>query len=49
MVIKEKQGNEHGAASTYHQLGRVAECPISRNHPGKERSVPLLSPVSGCP
>ena len=24
LAIKEKQGNEHGAASTYHQLGRIA-------------------------
>jgi hypothetical protein len=25
LAIKEKQGNEHGAASTYHQLGRIAQ------------------------
>ena len=25
LEIKEKQGNQHGAASTYHQLGRVAQ------------------------
>ena len=25
LAIKEKQGNEHGAASTYHQLGVIAE------------------------
>ena len=24
-IIEEKQGNEHGAAITYHQLGRIAE------------------------
>ena len=25
VAIKEKQGDEHGAAITYHQLGRIAE------------------------
>jgi hypothetical protein len=25
LAIEEKQGNEHGAAITYHQLGRIAE------------------------
>jgi tetratricopeptide (TPR) repeat protein len=25
LAIKEKQGNEHGAASTYHQLGRITQ------------------------
>jgi hypothetical protein len=25
LAISEKQGNEHGAASTYHQLGRIAQ------------------------
>ena len=25
LAITEKQGNEHGAAGTYHQLGRIAE------------------------
>jgi tetratricopeptide (TPR) repeat protein len=25
LAIKEKQGDEHGAAMTYHQLGRIAE------------------------
>ena len=25
LAISEKQGNEHGAASTYHQLGSIAE------------------------
>ena len=25
LAIKEKQGNEHGAAITYHQLGIIAE------------------------
>ena len=25
LEIKEKQGNEHGAGSTYHQLGMIAE------------------------
>jgi len=25
LAIKEKQGNEHGAATTYHQLGTLAQ------------------------
>ncbi len=25
LAIEEKQGNEHGAASAYHQLGRIAQ------------------------